>query len=264
MALTWTPKRPAAVLDYSWEVPVEEGDTLASASLTKVSGSVMIDSQSTIDNLRVAWLSGGVDGETAEFRGQATTTAGRTFDETIYLPIVTNVPIVSLADAKAHLRVRHNDEDDLISAYIDAATATIDGPDGWLGRAVSVQVIEQRFDCFAAGVCLLYPPIIEIVSVKYLDSNGALQTLATDQYELIDRDVVPVVGASWPSALARRDSVRVQYRAGYASVPKPIQMAILLMVGDLYACRETVGSNLGSIPMSTTVESLLSPFRIYA
>ena len=41
-------------------------------------------------------------------------------------------------------------------------------------------------------------------------------------------------------------------------------VAILLMVGDLYRNRETTGqgaSPLGSIPMSTTVEALLAPYR---
>ena len=47
--------------------------------------------------------------------------------------------IVSLDDAKAHLRVDHDHEDALIQVYLDAATSWVDGFDGVLGRCVLEQ-----------------------------------------------------------------------------------------------------------------------------
>lgn len=47
--------------------------------------------------------------------------------------------IVSLDDAKVHLRVDHDHEDALIQAYLDAATSWVDGFDGVLGRCVMEQ-----------------------------------------------------------------------------------------------------------------------------
>lgn len=88
MAKAWPPKDPDEVLDYTWEPTIDEGDTISSIDLVKVSGDVVIQSESTVDNMRVVMLSGGTDGEMCEFYGRCVTTGGRTFEETIYLPIV--------------------------------------------------------------------------------------------------------------------------------------------------------------------------------
>lgn len=85
--LTWPAKDPDEVLDYSWIVPLDAGDTIATATLTKVSGSVVIDSQAQNATGLTAFLSGGTDGEIAEFIAFATTSGGRTFEETILLAV---------------------------------------------------------------------------------------------------------------------------------------------------------------------------------
>jgi hypothetical protein len=51
-------------------------------------------------------------------------------------------PVLTLADAKPHLRVDHNDDDSLITALIAAATARLDGRDGILGRWLRQQTWE--------------------------------------------------------------------------------------------------------------------------
>ncbi|WP_297534627.1 head-tail connector protein [Nitrobacter sp.] len=66
-------------------------------------------------------------------------------------PIRTVAPAempVTLAEAKAHLRVDHDDQDDLITAQIKAATAWFDGYSGILGRA--------DYPDLAAGFCQLH------------------------------------------------------------------------------------------------------------
>ena len=49
------------------------------------------------------------------------------------------------------------------------------------------------------------------------------------------------------------------------NVPAPIKQAILLMVGDMWHARATVatGAAMQAVPMSTTVQNLLSPFQVY-
>lgn len=175
-------------------------------------------------------------------------------------------PVVTLEEAKRHLRVDGDDEDALVQAYIDAATGHIDGPDGWLGRAIGKQILEARFGSgCGASVRLPFPPFIELVSVSYHDADGVEQMADLGDLEAMGSDLMPVRGGwPWSAGTLRREGVRVRYRAGYEIAPAPIRAAILLMVGDLYRNRETVAATaMTAVPMSTTVENLLGPYRVY-
>lgn len=180
-------------------------------------------------------------------------------------------PVISLPEAKEHLRVRHDDEDALIAAYVAAATGHIDGPDGWLGRAIGVQELEMRLPAFGScgWISLPFPPAAEITSIEYVDANGDTAELEADAYDLAGNMLRPAWPASFPSAAWRGaggEPVRIRWTAGYATLPPAIRAAILLMVGDMYAFRATsvTGAIAASIPMSTTVENLLSPFRVFS
>lgn len=187
-------------------------------------------------------------------------------------------PIVTWAAADAHLKLDGDtSQQAFVESLIAAATGHIDGPNGWLGRALGVQTLEARGESFWPDDWRLpYPPHIDVVSVKYVDGAGVLQTVDSAAYELDERAILPAYGTSWPTPRGSRASVQLRYRAGYvadpeadplvATVPAPIRAAILLMAGDLYRFRETavVGTVGADIPMSTTVENLLAPYRVFA
>lgn len=178
-------------------------------------------------------------------------------------------PAVSLDEAKEHLRVRHDDEDVIIAAYIGAACDHIDGPAGWLGRSLGMQTLEARFDLGwnIQPLRLPYGPVIDLVSAVYLDAQGQEHAADVADFELFGDELVPAGSAfPWDGGSLRREAGRIRYRAGYVDVPPAARAAILLMVGDLYANRETtaIGVSAASIPMSVTVENLLSPLRVYA
>src|SRR5690606_12599307 len=84
---------------------------------------------------------------------------------------------VSLAEAKAHLRVDHDDQDDLITAQIKAATAYLDGWSGILGRALVTQTWRQDFAGFGDRLPLPLVPVTAIDSVSYFDGDNVHQTL---------------------------------------------------------------------------------------
>lgn len=191
-------------------------------------------------------------------------------------------PLVDLALAKKHLRVEEDEtgDDALIAAYIAAASSHIDGPGGWLGRAIGPQTLELRRSAFADGdgsdIALPYSPVIDVLSVRYLDDAGVLQTVDPAAYEVTRGNVLaPTFNSVWPVARRAADTVRIHYRAGYvedpeadpliAAVPPAITAAVLLMVGDLYANRETgvVGTVSADVKMSTTVDALLAPYRTW-
>ena len=204
--------------------------------------------------------------------------------------------LVSLTLAKQHLRVDSGDDDQLITFYIAAAQATIDGPGGWLGRAVGEQTLELRLDGFPGAIWgwsygsdglfygaspaypvsaggfypqiqLPYPPLISVVSVTYEDATGATQPLPSADYLASDEGLQASFGNAFPSGRWEPGAVRIQYQAGYSAVPPAIAAALLLMVGDLYSTRATVETGVRAaavaVPMSTTVENLLAPFRVW-
>lgn len=177
------------------------------------------------------------------------------------------VEIVTLAEAKEHIKVLDDSEDTLIAGMLAAAIGTIDGPQGWLGRALTPQTIVRRFEHFGyLPAALPYPPLIEVVSIEHRAGNAwaAVDPLT---YEVEDGRLVPFPGSWWPVA---GYGVRLTYRAGYDGqegriLPAPIRAAILLMTGDLHRNRSTVAfSPAAAVPMSTSVQNLLAPFQVWS
>lgn len=174
--------------------------------------------------------------------------------------------LVELPEAKLHLRVDLPDDDDLIDLLIDVATEAIESDTGWVIRA---REVVERFDSFGA-IRLRSWPITAVAGVAYRDpASGDLTTVDPAAYRL-DAGRRPV-RLGWfsaaPRCLAAGDAVEVTVQAGHANrddVPKRMRAAALLMIGDLYAQRETFvnGASSTAVPMSLTVDRLLQPFRV--
>src|SRR5690606_35307910 len=68
--------------------------------------------------------------------------------------------VVTMGEAKRHLRVDHDDDDALIGGMIAGVVEHLDpAGKGWLGRALQPQTWELRLDAFPCGpITLPYPP----------------------------------------------------------------------------------------------------------
>lgn len=177
--------------------------------------------------------------------------------------------VVTLADAKLHLRVDHTDEDSYIEALIEAAASEIDSPRGWLGRSLLTKTLRLTLDSFPPyTVYLPGPPVQSISSVQYRDTDGTLQTIAAADYEsdLTAEPALlwPAKDKTWPSVGHGPDVFRVEYEAGYgteADIPRIIKQWILCRVGDMYRDRE--GTVLNAAPMQLQhVERALDNMRV--
>jgi len=177
---------------------------------------------------------------------------------------------VSLSEAKAHLRVTSSSENDLIAIYLAAARQMIDGPTGWLGRALVTQTWELLLDTFPANeIKIPLPPLQSITSIKYDDEEGVEQTIGAENYDVdLDGWIVTADDYAWPTPIAAINAVRVRFVAGYgnaAAVPSTVKAAIMLMVGDMHRHRASVSDgSVGAVPMSTTVESILAGLRVWS
>lgn len=176
-------------------------------------------------------------------------------------------PLAELALVKQHLRVDFPDDDTLIDLYVAAASGHIDGVGAYLGRAIGEQTLELRVDSFAdlgarcavpRSLALPYGPATSVVSITFEDDGGEDQNVLDAHYRLsADGSRLFVDDGPWLDGR----NIRIRYVVGSATPPKPIVAAVLLMVGDLYAHRESDSSGAAEIHMSGTVENLLRPYR---
>jgi uncharacterized phiE125 gp8 family phage protein len=192
-------------------------------------------------------------------------------------------PVLDIEDVKRHLRVDFDDDDDYIESLVSAAQAFVDGATGVLGRALLIQQWKFNragfYDCggrrYPGEIAIPLPPLRSIDAIEYLDESGALQTVSSALYRVVDgggamSSVIPVSGIAWPCTACAPDAVRISFTAGYADADglfaaRPgIRHAMLLMIGDWYAARETfvTGTVSQEIKMSTAVDALLAPHRV--
>lgn len=193
---------------------------------------------------------------------------------------------MSLADAKAWLRVDDTDEDILISHLIDAARSYVET---FTRRALITRQLELSFDAFpgsgrvACGrisearggaslprsLILPRPPLISVQSVKYYDTAGTLQTFSSAGYHVDTRAepgrVVLHEDYDWPDTQSRPNAVIVAYTAGYGDaardVPQGIRTAIRFLVTHWHANRTPVSAGAMNV-IPSSAEALLWQFRI--
>lgn len=194
--------------------------------------------------------------------------------------IEASAAVVTTAEAKAHLRIFHDDEDAYIDSLVATATANIDGPEGFLGRALISQKWEMTLDGFppnshdgVRAINLPLPPLISVEEVKYDDADGVTTELTSANYRLIGAAsatggfLLPLANTQWPTTNCEIGSVRVKFTAGYAAIPSSIKHAILLIVSHFYEHREEnldTGAKFGMLELPMGVKSLLFPHRIYS
>lgn len=192
---------------------------------------------------------------------------------TALLPVRTVAPaetLLSVADAKTHLRVEGSDEDGYVTGLVAAAEAYLDGFSGVLGRALVTQTWRRSFDQWPDGDVLRLPlgPLQSVSSITYYDTAGSSQTWASSNYHAVSDAIGPCIvlddAASWPNLDDRPDAVTVTWVCGYgaaSAIPAPIVHAAKLMIGHWHANRETVNVGNISSELPFTVAALLTPFR---
>lgn len=150
---------------------------------------------------------------------------------------------ITLAQAKANLRVSDSAEDDLISGLIVAAREHVEGETGLV--LTRRQVVETR-RMFGPWIDLYSWPIASIDSIAYLDGAFALQPLDASLW-IAGTAMRPVRivsrGNLWPTIASAPVAVTVTMTAGYATpdeVPMRLKQAMHLLVVHWFGNRSAV------------------------
>jgi uncharacterized phiE125 gp8 family phage protein len=175
---------------------------------------------------------------------------------------------LTLAEVKMHLRLEYGEDDADVLRMIRVARQMAEGR---TGRALMPQTLTFAADEFCGTIKVPRPPLRNLDSIKYVDANGATQTLDPAAYRLDGFQDPPRIsaayGAPWPATRDQTSAVQVQYQAGYAdaaSVPEPIRQWMLLAIGAMYENRESLsaGVQVYALPEQFMYD-LLQPYMVY-
>ena len=178
-----------------------------------------------------------------------------------------------------HVRITNDGHED---GYVESLIAAS------LSRAQRLtqrRILPETWAIYVSGfpsghIELPYPPLIEVVSVKYYDEDGMLTTLDEDEYivdapsgpEAVRGTIRLVDGGSWPTPATRSDAVQVTFRCGYVDptvspeqvdVPAELTHARMLVVTDMYENRssQNVGAGVAVSSNLITADAIFESYR---
>lgn len=174
---------------------------------------------------------------------------------------------VTVAEAKAHLRIDHNAEDVLIGSLILTSRLHIEAA---LGIALIAQGWRLLLDRWPRGTHVHVPlsPMIGVSEIRVRDADGTPAVVPADHYAVDVASASPRIvreAASWPEPGRSTHGIEIDFTAGFGGaagdVPAPIRQAVLLLVAHWYEHRDPIeiGSDATVIPHG--ISELLMPWR---
>lgn len=203
---------------------------------------------------------------------------------------------ITLDEAKKHCKVDGNEDDTLLERILIPAVRDLTeryirrscAERSWLGfgdvfpssTLAGIQSLGVGY-VIPAGSAALYQRAgtIEIpwgplkassgiTSIKYLDTNGAQQTLSAskyvvDPYEIFPR-IEPAYGECWPLTRDQVNAIEIEFIAGFNPLPPGLRAGMLIWLGTLYEHRQDIvaGSPLQEMPMPASSRVLLGNYRV--
>jgi len=172
-------------------------------------------------------------------------------------------PAVTLAEAKRHLRVLHDDDDDHITELSWVATRAVEE---MTGRQLIEQTWRQDQQAVFGRdlVRLQRVPVLRLIGLVYKNPAENIVVMSPWDWQEIGADekwfVQPTPGYSWPKTAPVINALQIAYVAGYGpepeDVPAPLRHAVLMMIAHFYGRREAVtegeGEESGALSVAAT------------
>jgi len=174
---------------------------------------------------------------------------------------------VTVADAKAHLRIDGSEEDVLIASLLLTSRLHIETA---LSLALVTQSWTLKLDCWPPGrdVELPLSPLRSVDEVRIKDASGVAVVVSAESY-LVDLAARPARlvwnNVTPPIPRVAVNGIEIDLTAGFGadgdSVPAPLKHAILMLAAHWYEHRDPqeIGGEGARIP--DAVGELINPFR---
>lgn len=159
--------------------------------------------------------------------------------------------------------------DPLLSNFIKTARQRAEGE---LRRYLITQTIDAYFDHFPRDGFYL-PPLTSVTSITYTDTDGNVQVLAADQYQVdsasIPARIIPAYGVVWPYTRQQLNAVIIRFVAGYgdaSAVPACIKDWMLFQINTMWETRTQFTISTGRAALTQIpnlyIDSMLDPERV--
>jgi len=207
---------------------------------------------------------------------------------------------VDVTTAKNFLRVTTDQDDDLIGILITAAREVVET---FTGLSVATKTYRQQLDSFpfftdtalsqaawnpsynslprystamwnySQMIKLYAPPLLGVLSIKYVDPNNVIQTIDPANYIVDSANrparIFPGPGYGyWPACQYVPNAVAIDFVAGFdtppssdVTVPRALMLAILMLTAGFYENREAQAfGSFNELPFH--IQSLLYAHRV--
>lgn len=192
---------------------------------------------------------------------QTIETAGGLTETGVFTLLIANADeILTLEEAKAHLRKTTDDEDALICTCLRAARQWVEDH---TGHILYQRTFIRRFDAWGDYLTLYDYPVTEITSITYDGTDEDDDQIEYDGFEYsTGQHPLRIYPASSFPTLRTNGYITITYTAGYATGESPdaLIQAVKLQLGNFYNMRSGVSTDT---PEETplAVRSLCRPYR---
>lgn len=172
---------------------------------------------------------------------------------------------VTLAEAKAHLRIEQSGEDELITGLIAAARQEVERQTGQAMIDQDWRLVLDRWPEDPV-VSLDRHPVRGVLSVTIYGADGGASVLPPADYQLD-----PVSRPARLALLQRprpglaMNGIEIDFRTGYGAtgveVPDLLRRAVLMLVGHWYEFRGAYGPGDQPVAWPVAYERLIAGFR---
>ena len=174
---------------------------------------------------------------------------------------------MTIAEAKAFLRVVHDDDDDVIAALIAGARVHVEAQ---TRRALITQSWRLVRDTWPDNgrVAVLPAPLRELTAARVYRLDGTVQTLDVAAFTADTASAPGVLAYSGaplePGRIAAgiELDVGVGYGDAAADVPADLRQAIRILVAHWYENRGLIALGTGIAVLPVTVAALIAPYRV--